>query len=76
MAYQAVLKNGKQTAHEMGKALYGAAKVEHSSKWESAGVMAAAAITGVLGAALTPVVAIAVEEGHFASQQSQTQSSS
>ena len=76
MAYQAVLKNGKQTAHEMVKALYGASSVEHSSKWESAGVMAAAAITGVLGAALTPVVAIAVEEGHFASQQSQTQSSS
>jgi hypothetical protein len=75
MAYQAVLKNGKQTAHEMVKSLYGAAAVEHSSKWESGGIMAAAALTGVLGAVLTPVIAVAVEEGHFASEQSQTQSS-
>ena len=76
MAYQAVLKNGKQTAHEMVKALYGAASVEHSSRWESAGATTAAAVTGVLGAVLTPVIAIAAEEGHFASEQSQTQSSS
>jgi hypothetical protein len=76
MAYQAALKAGKQTAHDMVRSLYVAASVEHSSKWENAGVMTAAAITGVLGAAITPVVAIAVEEGHFASEQSQTQSSS
>jgi hypothetical protein len=76
MAYQAVLKAGKQTAFDMVTSLYGGASVEHDSKWENAGVMAAAAITGVLGVALAPVVAIAVEEGHFASQQSQTQSSS
>jgi hypothetical protein len=76
MVYQAVLKAGNQTAHDMLKALYDAAMVEHSSKWESAGVMAAAALTGVLGAVVTPLVAVAVEEGHFASQESQTQSSS
>jgi hypothetical protein len=35
--------------------------------------MVAAAATGVLGAIVTPVVAVAVEEGHFASQESQTQ---
>ncbi len=76
MAYQAVLKAGKQTAHDMVRSLYVASVAEHSSNWDSAGVMSAAAITGVLGASLTPVVAIAAEEGHFASEQSQTQSSS
>jgi hypothetical protein len=76
MAYQAVLKAGKQTAFDMVRSLVGGASVEHSSKWETAGVMAAAALTGALGAVLTPVVAIAAEEGHFASQQSQTQSAS
>jgi hypothetical protein len=76
MGYQQVLKAGKQTAFDMIRSLHTAASVEHTSQWESAGVMVAAAITGVLGAAVTPVVAIAVEEGHFASEQSQTQSSS
>jgi hypothetical protein len=76
MAYQAVLKAGTQTGHDMLRLLYGFTSAERSSKWDNAGVMAAAAVTGVLGAALAPVVAIAVEEGHFASEQSQTQSSS
>jgi hypothetical protein len=60
----------------MTKSLYMAATVEHSTAWESGGVIVAAAMTGVLGAIVTPVVAVAVEEGRFASQQSQTQSSS
>jgi hypothetical protein len=76
MAYLAVLQAGKQTACDMVKSFYVSASIEHSSKWENAGVMAAAAITGVLGAVITPAVAVAVEEGHFASEQSQTQSSS
>lgn len=74
MAYQAVLKAGQQTLHDMLRIMYQGVTAAHSSKWETAGVMVAAAVTGTLGAVLTPVVALAVEEGHFASEQSQTQS--
>ena len=74
MAYQAALKAGSQSATDMVRALYGAATTEHTSQWELGGAMAASALTGSVGAIVTPVVAVAVEEGHFASAQSQTQS--
>jgi hypothetical protein len=73
MAYQRTLNKGAQACHDSVRSMYMAASTEHSEKWESAGVMVAAAATGVLGAIVTPVVAVAVEEGHFASQESQTQ---
>jgi hypothetical protein len=71
-----VLKQGNQTAHEMLRSLYGFAATEYTSRWELGGIMTAAAVTGALGAIVTPVVATAAEEGHFASEASQTQSSS
>lgn len=76
MAYQAVLKAGSQTATGMLESMHGLAVTEHSTMWELGGIMTASAITGALGALVTPVVAVAVEEDHFASQQSQTQSAS
>jgi hypothetical protein len=76
MGYQAVLKAGSQTASDMLASMNGAVVAEHSSMWELGGIMTAAALTGALGAIVTPVVAVAVEEGHFASQQSQTQGAS
>ena len=76
MGYQQALKTGNQAAYDLLRSRYGALSTAHTTKWETAGVMAAAAATGVLGAMVTPVVAIAVEEGHFASEDSQTQSSS
>jgi hypothetical protein len=75
MAYQAALKAGAQLSFKTMGALYDGAIVEHTTKWESAGVMIAAAATGVLGAVVAPLIAVAVEENHFASQESQTQSS-
>jgi hypothetical protein len=75
MAYQAALKAGAQLSFKAIGDLYDGAIVEHTTKWESAGVMIAAATTGVLGAVVAPLVAVAVEENHFASQESQTQSS-
>jgi hypothetical protein len=60
----------------MLQSMNGLAATEHASEWELGGIMTAAALTSSLGAIVTPVVAVAVEEGHFASQQSQTQSSS
>jgi hypothetical protein len=76
MAYQASLKAGCQTFSSMLESLHGMAVTEHSSNWELGGIMTAAALTGSVGAIVTPVIAVAVEEGHFASQQSQTQSAS
>jgi hypothetical protein len=76
MAYQAALKGGTQTFGDMIRGLRGSGAVGHTTTWENGGIMAAAAITGVLGAIVTPLVAVAVEEGHFASQQSQTRSAS
>jgi hypothetical protein len=76
MAYQAVLKSGSQSAHDTIVSYFQGAAVDHSTAWETAGVMTAAAATGSLGAVVTPLVTVAVEEGHFASQDSQTQSSS
>lgn len=76
MIYHMVVKTGKQTTIQMLRALYSAEKAEHPNAWKNTGLLVAAAITGVVGAAVTPVVAIALEEGHFASQESQTQSSS
>jgi hypothetical protein len=76
MAYQAALKAGTQTLTDTLATINGDAAAEHSSKWELGGIMTAAALTGSVGAIVTPVVAIAVEEGHFASEQSQTQSAS
>jgi hypothetical protein len=76
MAYQASLKAGSQSVTSMLESLHGLAVTEHSSQWELGGIMTAAALTGSLGAIVTPVVAVAVEEGHFAGQESQTQSAS
>jgi hypothetical protein len=76
MAYQQVLKSGHQSLGDMARSLCGAASVEHTSIWEEAGIMTAAAVSGVVGALVSPAVAVAVKEGHFASQQSQTQSAS
>jgi hypothetical protein len=76
MGYQAVLKAGSQTGTGMLESMHGLAVTEHSTIWELGGIMTASAITGTLGALVTPVVAIAAEEDHFASQQSQTQSAS
>jgi hypothetical protein len=60
----------------MIRGLRGSSAVGHTTAWENGGIMAASAVTGVLGAIVTPLVAVAVEEGHFASEQSQTQSAS
>ena len=76
MQYQAVIKAGSQSCTGMLESLHGLAVTEHSTIWELGGIMTASALTGVVGALVTPVVAVAVEEGHFASQQSQTQSAS
>jgi hypothetical protein len=76
MAYQATLKSGSQSVADMVRSLRGAGASSHTTAWENGGILAAAGVTGALGAVVTPVVAVAVEEGHFASQQSQTQSSS
>jgi hypothetical protein len=76
MAYQAVLKAGSQSCATSVQQLHSAPVAAHSSCWEFGGIATAAALTDVLGAIITPVVAVAVEEGHFASQQTQTQSAS
>ena len=76
MQYQAVIKAGSQSYTGMLESLHGLAVTEHSTIWELGGIMTASALTGALGAVVTPVVTVAVEEGHFASQQSQTQSAS
>jgi hypothetical protein len=76
MQYQALIKAGSQSYAGMLDSLHGSAVTEHSTIWELGGIITASALTGVLGAIVTPVVAVAVEEGHFASQQSQTQSAS
>lgn len=72
MAYQAMLKGGNQSLGDMLRNLRGSTAPGHTTTWENAGVVTAAALTGVLGAVVTPLVAVAVEEGHF---QGQTQSS-
>jgi hypothetical protein len=73
MAYQAALKKGSQSLADMARSVCGSSTVGHTTAWENAGILVAAAVTGSLGAIVTPVVAIAVEEDHF---QGQTQSSS
>jgi hypothetical protein len=73
MVYQASLKAARQSITDIATGLWGATKQEHSSKWELAGLLTAAALTGVVGALVTPAVAVAAEENHF---QGQTQSSS
>lgn len=75
MIYQASLKAGRQTISDMATGLWGGVRQEHSSKWELGGILTASALTGVLGALITPIVAMAVEEGHFQSDQSQSSSS-
>lgn len=70
MAYQATLKGGNQSLGDMLRSLRGSTAPGHTTAWENGGIMAAAAVTGVLGAAITPIVAVAVEEGHFQAQQS------
>ena len=76
MVYQTTLKTGHQTLSDLVRAVRSRPGITHSPKWEAAGIMTAAAVTGALSAIVTPVVAMAVEEGHFASQQSHTQSGS
>lgn len=76
MIYEAVLKAANQKVTDILKALFAAAKTEHTKKWELGALTASMAATGVLGAIITPLVAIAVEEHHFAAEQSQTQSAS
>jgi hypothetical protein len=76
MQHQAMLKAGNQTISDTLHTLRGAVAASHTTKWEVAGVLAATAVTGALGALVTPLVAVAVEEGHFAAEQSQTQSAS
>ncbi|MGA3186712.1 MAG: hypothetical protein ABSF22_06335 [Bryobacteraceae bacterium] len=76
MAYQAVLKAGTQAASDGTSSLYGFPVAEHSSEWELGGMLTASALTELLASIITPVVEMAVEESHFASQPSQTQSAS
>ncbi|MGA3186092.1 MAG: hypothetical protein ABSF22_03195 [Bryobacteraceae bacterium] len=75
VAAQKLKKSGKQSYTKLMKSLFVAASTEHTTKWENAGYMITALITGVLATIVTPVVAVALEEGHFAAEQSQTQSS-
>jgi hypothetical protein len=70
MSYHAVVKDASFAAVEMIRSLYGAEKAAQSNTWQNAGLLVAAAITGVVGAAIAPVVAIASEENHFQSQSS------
>lgn len=73
MIYQASIKAGRQSIHDMATGLWNATRQEHSSKWELGGILTAVGLTGVVNALVTPIVAVAVEENHF---QGQTQSSS